>query len=103
MKNDIKAKWLEALRSGRYEQGTGRLRNYRNQFCCLGVLCDVLDNSKWSTFCSAPVYGDMVSGLSSDLLDRVGISEGAQDALIRQNDSVGASFKEIADWIEQNL
>lgn len=40
-------KWLDALRSGKYKQGLGRLRNVYNEFCCLGVLCDIVDNSQW--------------------------------------------------------
>lgn len=36
----VKAKWLEALRSGEYEQTTGALRS-TNGYCCLGVLCEV--------------------------------------------------------------
>lgn len=35
---DIKAKWLEALRSGKYKQGTGRLFRPGDTYCCLGVL-----------------------------------------------------------------
>jgi hypothetical protein len=45
---DIKAKWLEALRSGRYEQGRGHLRTSDDKFCCLGVLLDIIDPTKWS-------------------------------------------------------
>jgi hypothetical protein len=40
----VKAKWLTALRSGEYKQGTNRLRTDASEgssFCCLGVLCDV--------------------------------------------------------------
>jgi hypothetical protein len=37
----VKAKWLEALRSGEYEQGMGALKK-DGKYCCLGVLCDVL-------------------------------------------------------------
>lgn len=33
--------WLEALESGRYKQGKGRLRG-GDAFCCLGVAMDVL-------------------------------------------------------------
>lgn len=47
MNPEIKGKWLEALRSGRYQQGTRMLR-YRpsknvetEEYCCLGVLCDL--------------------------------------------------------------
>lgn len=46
MNPEVKAAWLEALRSGRYEQGRSQLRNDREtdgvvRFCCLGVLCDL--------------------------------------------------------------
>lgn len=42
MRAEIKELWLEALRSGRYEQGNGVLFDAtHNQFCCLGVLCDL--------------------------------------------------------------
>jgi len=40
MKAEIKEKWLEALRSGDYEQGEGGLHKGET-FCCLGVLCDI--------------------------------------------------------------
>lgn len=35
-------KWLVALRSGKYEQGTNALRDAKDGFCCLGVACDLL-------------------------------------------------------------
>lgn len=43
---EVKEKWLAALRSGEYEQGTSCLysttRESTNpQYCCLGVLCDL--------------------------------------------------------------
>lgn len=42
MDAQLKAKWVEALRSGEYQQGEGRLYNqYTNTHCCLGVLCVV--------------------------------------------------------------
>ncbi len=40
MNADIKAKWLEALRSGEYQQGRRQLRK-GDTYCCLGVLCDL--------------------------------------------------------------
>lgn len=41
MDRHIKERWIEALRSGQYKQGTGLMRNSQNEFCALGVLCDV--------------------------------------------------------------
>jgi hypothetical protein len=36
----VMSRWADALRSGKYPQSTGSLRNARG-WCCLGVLCDV--------------------------------------------------------------
>lgn len=45
MKTSVKRAWVEALRSGKYEQGQSWLAqqfaNGVRQYCCLGVLCDV--------------------------------------------------------------
>lgn len=50
MNVEIKEKWLNALKSGEYEKRTGYLRK-DNQFCCLGVLCDLYNKEtgkgKW--------------------------------------------------------
>ena len=35
----IKAKWVSALRSGEFKQGTMQLRTLDDKYCCLGVLC----------------------------------------------------------------
>lgn len=40
MNTQIKEKWVDALQSGDYEQGNGKLRSHQG-FCCLGVLCDI--------------------------------------------------------------
>ena len=43
-------KWVEALRSGKYEQNTGSLRNAdTGGFCCLGVACDISGIGEWET------------------------------------------------------
>ena len=45
MKADIAKRWADALESGKYDQGKGRLERRRpldssdDGFCCLGVLC----------------------------------------------------------------
>lgn len=46
MKPEIKKLWVEALRSGRYQQTKDVLHNRQdNSFCCLGVLCDLALNA----------------------------------------------------------
>ena len=44
MNPEIKERWLDALRSGEYQQGQNRLRQTKGDtvtYCCLGVLCDL--------------------------------------------------------------
>lgn len=45
MNPEIKARWLEKLRSGEYLQGTGYLKaiddSHKIRYCCLGVLCEI--------------------------------------------------------------
>ncbi len=48
MKPQVKEAWLKALRSGEYQQGKRALR-INNEYCCLGVLCDVYDKQSGNT------------------------------------------------------
>jgi hypothetical protein len=41
MNSQIKQRWIDALRSGKYSQDTGVLRSSKGGHCCLGVLCDL--------------------------------------------------------------
>ncbi len=88
MNGELKAKWLEALRSGRYKQGRKYLRDKNNQFCCLGVLCDVGAPGQWYSFSCGSDFG---------------ISRGHSDMIIMMNDTYGLSFEKMADWIEENI
>jgi hypothetical protein len=45
MKQEIKEKWVAALRSGEYKQGTEYL-NRNGNFCCFGVLTDLYIQEK---------------------------------------------------------
>lgn len=41
MNLELIRKWVDALRSGKYEQGRLALRSKDDKYCCLGVLCDI--------------------------------------------------------------
>lgn len=41
LKKKIKDRWVKALRSGEYSQGKNVLRDHEDNFCCLGVLCNL--------------------------------------------------------------
>jgi len=101
----LKAKWVEALRSGMYEQGRSYLRS-GDSFCCLGVLCDVVDATKWSGAGDLKQYidgSDVCMGfLPFSIKGSAKISSEAENHLTAMNDD-GNPFAKIADYIEANL
>lgn len=101
MDAEIKAKWVAALRSGKYAQGNAGLRN-GNRFCCLGVLADVC-GVKWLARTEANGWYDAdKNGIGGYYGESAGLSIHDQRTLAQLND-VGKPFTEIADYIEANL
>jgi hypothetical protein len=106
MDAELKAKWVEALRSGKYKQTVRCLRDPAGEvgggFCCLGVLAEV-KGVEWEE-CTPYVAGKMVchkeGGWLSEEFSGLHFSE--QKSLSRMNDS-DVPFDKIADYIEQNL
>lgn len=114
----FKQLWLEALRSGKYKQGQGRLRDRNSRFCCLGVLSDVVcpiawrndiitwpDNDGyylWSDPLAPENCQNASHDLSPELCLELGLTSDQTDTLIEMNDE-GCSFAEIADYIQENL
>lgn len=47
MNTEVKQKWIDALRSGKYDQGSEKLRSVQG-YCCLGVLCDLYSKEQGS-------------------------------------------------------
>ena len=108
MEKKLKAKWVKALRSKEYKQGTGRLRNAdTNEYCCLGVLCDISGLGNWKIGLDGSYYKYEEHGragvLVPKLLKVVGLIEAEQANLYNLNDDDGKDFYEIADYIEENL
>lgn len=100
MLNDNAKKWVAALRSGKYKQGYGCLRE-GGRFCCLGVACDIFDSDEWQ---SANFFMDEDLILPTAVRDWLGLQDvegthGSGDTLTYINDS-GKNFSEIADIIE---
>lgn len=108
MKTSYKRAWVEALRSGEYKQAQRQLCTVNGDMCCLGVLIDTTIDGDWTLQRRRPnrtryAFDGNGLDLNPDLRDRVGLSLSDQDTLVHLNDSVGASFLAIADWIEDNL
>lgn len=108
MREDIK-KWLQALRSGDYEQTKGTLKrdlgNGKVGFCCLGVYLDACTNRPVKTV-NRLSKDEGALGHYSYLRDKLDYIDGEYEGIgqegINMND-MGDSFKEIADMIEEKL
>jgi len=107
-----KQKWIEALRSGKYKQTRAKLRR-QTGYCCLGVLCDLVDSKRWveppALCCNYFEYRDpTMEGVQptsmppDDILITTGLLAPLAQQLANLNDG-GASFSEIAHWIEGNV
>jgi hypothetical protein len=110
-------KWIKALRSGKYEQTTGRLRlNESNEFCCLGVACDISGLGKWDNAGRYTVdhknrlpgydmayrsYGD----LPTAVVEWLGLNDAngphGKTSLAHDNDARNLTFNSIANIIER--
>jgi hypothetical protein len=104
MDEKVKAKWLEALRSGKYKQGRQGLRKV-DSFCCLGVLCDLLNPNGWRQITDNDLiysFNGELGVIDKRLARSIGVEE-FQDILVEMNDEKQNSFSEIADYIEANL
>ena len=121
MDTEIKTKWLDALRSGKYRQGANYLRTRgadRDNYCCLGVLCElavaegVIEPPVIEPTGEYYYAGDSAAYLPAevrrwaDLPDSMGhfLSDGnlPHNSLTEMNDSE-YPFTEIADVIEEKF
>ena len=97
MDKKLKARWVKALRSGKYKQGQGFLKS-GGEFCCLGVLRDIVHPR--SKLANGSVLHDRH-------LQEFGLTSFLQAHLAAMNDGSPyerrRSFAEIATWIEKNL
>lgn len=130
MKQNIMKKWVKALRSGKFKQGTGTLKQFNSkgqaQHCCLGVLCelynqDMKKNKKKTLpekiydndsdfshgYCR---FGGKKEDLPKEVMKWSGIISSIgrfrdakfnSDTLADLND-IGRKFKTIANIIEKN-
>lgn len=111
MNREWRDKWVAALRSGNYPQSCGYLRK-KEGYCCLGVLCEVVDPTRWAdcggyfTFQNPDHSRNTdVAYLPPDILATTRLPSGEQATLSLMNDNPEEhkSFPEIADWIEAHL
>lgn len=110
--------WVDALRSGKFKQGHGKLCRYIGpgdgyEYCCLGVAAEVLYDGEWVRSTQDTLrygFGDIgdsdylnTTSLIASIKEEIGLDYGAESLLIQLNDNRGKNFLQIADWIEANL
>lgn len=110
MNQQIKEKWMNALRSGEYSQTRGFLRTTEG-FCCLGVLCDLYSKeteTEWEEYEYAySSFLEEFATLPEKVMEWSGLKEPNPyfeqvGSLASLNDE-GKEFIEIADMIEAFL
>jgi hypothetical protein len=108
-RKELRAKWVAALRSGEYQQGSERLHR-DGRFCCLGVACDILakrGHCRWENIGNSLRAWVDKSASIFWMPDRAAELFGLRDTsgayaggtLVGLNDC-GKTFAEIADIIE---
>ena len=111
MKKEIAKIWVEALRSGKYEQTRGQLK-MDESYCCLGVLCEISKLGRFSNNERYLIQSRSAQEIKNDVLPVsvmkwAGIKDSSgllnmYESLAEYNDS-GKTFLEIADIIELNV
>ncbi len=109
MKPAIAKKWIEALRSGKYKQTKGTLKD-ETGFCCLGVLCDLHVKNEWGGLFEDRSFGRSTS-LPPEIIEWAGMRtpigdfSGTRDLTQCNDGDEGKrlSFKQIANIIEHNV
>ena len=126
--NFFKYRLIPALRSGHYKQTDGFLRDYRG-FCCLGVMCELLNPNRWVRYDSshyawgeADYYLSHETAIKFDVTPQIDLKEGIREypksVAYRGNDmplrnlivngrpslaalnDLGLSFNDIANILE---
>lgn len=117
MKRDIAIEWVKALRSGKYNQIQGCLRNDKG-FCCLGVLSElavdagIIEEAKKDKLSGIYTYetvGTMVllhkvrnwAGMKFAAGSTTNQDGEMEDISLSEMNDNGKTFLEIADFIEK--
>jgi hypothetical protein len=110
---DIKTKWIAALRSGEFKQTTGYLCTTKGH-CCLGVLAEIMGGTKSEDTFIEEYHTDPAAfykftfDINSNTFDSMlpdglyGLPEEVMDDLAGKNDN-GMTFDDIANHIEANF
>jgi hypothetical protein len=113
MNRENALKWVEALRSGKYTQGTHKLKSGVGvvRHCCLGVAAELarIDVPAREEGMQAPIYRQVAEWLGLPIEPKNPMSDFDSEAFSaskmfqNMNDLDGRSFAQIADFVESEL
>ena len=124
MNPEIKVQWVAALRSGKYRQGAGVLHRRKpagDEYCCLGVLCELavragvanVEPARYDGDSFVYGAGDRYSSTYLPLVVRewAGLADrpDARNPLVKGHHTLAdlndnlSTFREIANLIEEKL
>jgi hypothetical protein len=105
---EFKEKWIAALRSGKFKQGSGYLQD-GDEYCCLGVACRIahpkMDIQKLCLIGVDDFGESKIKKIKVPSIIKGGDTPSENkivSRLTKMNDK-GKSFKTIANYIEKNL
>ncbi len=107
MKNKLpkafKAKWLKALKSGKFKKGKEYLES-DNRYCCLGVACKISGAiiSGNPNYIQNDEYGKIKGIRKVPLILRGYYHYSVSETLATLNDK-NETFKEVIEYIEKEL
>ena len=102
MKKNIKAKWLDALQSGKYIHRKGELgeEDRTNKCCALGVLMKINGYDTWS---HDNQWGEGDQELpSEEILEECGMDEEDANYVAKWND-LSKDYTKVIRFIEESL
>jgi hypothetical protein len=74
LNNELTQRWKEALRNETaYQQGKGVLRVDETHFCCLGVLCDIIDPDGWEILNGLWYHQGQLNQPTDEILNEAGL------------------------------
>ncbi len=109
MNKDVVRKWIKALRSGDYNQARYCLRSFDNDYCVIGVLCDLHRKehgqiSDWKPQYDYYIYKEFA--IVPDVIKEwLGVNwvHLHLDRLVHLNDDMRKSFAQLATYIEDKM
>lgn len=117
MNDQIKKRWVAALRSGKYKQNVGTLKSTSGKYCCLGVLCELYSKEHEVPWQARQCFMGQLDVLPFAVAEWAGLGYIRSPAVMREipfsnkteSQTLGymndrrVPFRVIADLIEEQL